>query len=70
MPNEKTKFRIFLSAAEPSGDAHCAGLITALKACPELLERGKLCRTGHAWWLCGYESIAQNEVNSGIGPAH
>ncbi|MHC4434958.1 MAG: lipid-A-disaccharide synthase, partial [Planctomycetota bacterium] len=31
MPNEKTKFSIFLSAAEPSGDAHCAGLITALK---------------------------------------
>ena len=24
-------YRIFLSAAEPSGDAHCAGLITALK---------------------------------------
>ena len=31
MPNEKNKFRVFVSAAEPSGDAHCAGLITALK---------------------------------------
>ena len=31
MPNEKTKFRVFLSAAEPSGDAHCAGLIAAMK---------------------------------------
>ena len=31
MSNAKNKFRIFLSAAEPSGDAHCAGLITALK---------------------------------------
>ena len=25
------KYRIFISAAEPSADAHCAGLITALK---------------------------------------
>ena len=31
MSNAKNKFRIFLSAAEPSGDAHCAGLIAALK---------------------------------------
>ena len=31
MSNAKNKFRVFLSAAEPSGDAHCAGLITALK---------------------------------------
>lgn len=31
MSNEKNNFRIFLSAAEPSGDAHCASLITALK---------------------------------------
>ena len=31
MPGEKKSFRIFLSAAEPSGDAHCAGLITALQ---------------------------------------
>ena len=26
------KYRIFLSAAEPSGDKHCANLIKALKA--------------------------------------
>ncbi|MHC4628648.1 MAG: lipid-A-disaccharide synthase [Planctomycetota bacterium] len=32
MSNVNRKFHIFLSAAEPSGDAHCAGLITALKA--------------------------------------
>ena len=31
MPNAKNKFRVFLSAAEPSGDVHCAGLITAMK---------------------------------------
>ena len=31
MSNVKNKFRIFLSAAEPSGDVHCAGLITALR---------------------------------------
>ncbi len=31
MLNEKKKSRIFLSAAEPSGDAHCAGLIAAIK---------------------------------------
>ncbi len=30
MPNAKNKFRVFISAAEPSGDVHCAGLITAL----------------------------------------
>jgi lipid-A-disaccharide synthase len=29
MPDKK--YRIFISAAEPSADAHCAGLITALK---------------------------------------
>lgn len=32
MPNEKSKYRVFISAAEASGDAHCAGLMTALKA--------------------------------------
>jgi len=31
MPGQKKKYRIFISAAEPSADAHCAGLITALK---------------------------------------
>ena len=31
MPEQKKKYRIFISAAEPSADAHCAGLITALK---------------------------------------
>ncbi len=31
MSGEEKKYRIFLSAAEPSADAHCAGLITALK---------------------------------------
>ena len=31
MPNKDKKFRVFISAAEPSADAHCAGLITAIK---------------------------------------
>ena len=31
MPELKKKYRIFLSAAEPSADAHCAGLISYLK---------------------------------------
>jgi len=31
MPEQNKQYRIFLSAAEPSGDAHCAGLINALK---------------------------------------
>ena len=31
MPDEKDKCRVFVSAAEPSADTHCAGLITALK---------------------------------------
>lgn len=31
MPNERARFRVFVSAAEPSGDGHCAGLITAMK---------------------------------------
>ncbi len=31
MPNKDKKYRIFLSAAEPSADAHCAGLITTMK---------------------------------------
>jgi lipid-A-disaccharide synthase len=31
MPDSNKKYRIFISVAEPSADAHCAGLITALK---------------------------------------
>jgi len=31
MPDKNKKYRVFLSVAEPSADAHCAGLITALK---------------------------------------
>jgi len=31
MSNENNKYRIFISAAEPSADAHCAGLITAIR---------------------------------------
>jgi len=31
MTETKAKYRIFISAAEPSADAHCAGLITALQ---------------------------------------
>ena len=31
MSEQKNKYRIFVSAAEPSADAHCASLITALK---------------------------------------
>jgi lipid-A-disaccharide synthase len=31
MPDKNKKYHIFISAAEPSADAHCAGLITALK---------------------------------------
>ncbi len=31
MPDKNKKYRIFISAAEPSADAHCAGLITALQ---------------------------------------
>ena len=31
MPEPDKRYRIFISAAEPSADAHCAGLITALK---------------------------------------
>jgi lipid-A-disaccharide synthase len=35
MPNEDEKYRVFISAAEPSADAHCAGLITAMQEnCP------------------------------------
>jgi lipid-A-disaccharide synthase len=30
MPNKDNKYRVFLSAAEPSADAHCAGLINAM----------------------------------------
>src|SRR4030042_2970542 len=31
MPEAKKTFRIFISAAEPSADSHCAALITSLK---------------------------------------
>jgi len=31
MPDKTRKYRVFISAAEPSADAHCAGLITALR---------------------------------------
>jgi len=31
MPDRTRKYRIFISAAEPSADAHCASLITALR---------------------------------------
>lgn len=31
MPEKENKYRVFISAAEPSADAHCAGLITALR---------------------------------------
>ncbi|MHC4681879.1 MAG: lipid-A-disaccharide synthase [Planctomycetota bacterium] len=31
MPSRNEEYRIFLSAAEPSADAHCAGLIRALR---------------------------------------
>jgi len=31
MADKNKKYRIFISAAEPSADAHCAGLITALQ---------------------------------------
>jgi len=34
MVNGPGKYRVFLSAAEPSADAHCAGLLTALKKSP------------------------------------
>lgn len=31
MSNKDKKYRVFISAAEPSADAHCAGLITAMQ---------------------------------------
>jgi lipid-A-disaccharide synthase len=31
MPNKDNKYRVFISAAEPSADAHCAGLISAMR---------------------------------------
>ena len=31
MPEQNKKYHIFISAAEPSADAHCAALVTALK---------------------------------------
>ena len=31
MPEQNKKYRIFISAADPSADSHCAGLITALR---------------------------------------
>jgi lipid-A-disaccharide synthase len=43
MPNEKNKFRILLSAAEPSGDVHCAGLIAATKARHKIIGRADGC---------------------------
>jgi lipid-A-disaccharide synthase len=32
MPNEKGKYRVFISAAEPSADTHCSGLIASIKS--------------------------------------
>jgi len=35
--NEDKKYRVFISAAEPSADAHCAGLIADMqKICPDI----------------------------------
>ena len=31
MSNKDKKYRVFISVAEPSADAHCAGLITAMQ---------------------------------------
>jgi lipid-A-disaccharide synthase len=31
MPNKDKNYRVFISAAEPSADAHCAGLISAMR---------------------------------------
>jgi len=31
MPNKDKKYRVFISAAEPSADTHCAGLIAAMQ---------------------------------------
>lgn len=31
MPNKDKKYRVFISAAEPSADTHCAGLISAIR---------------------------------------
>jgi len=31
MPNKDKEYRVFISAAEPSADSHCAGLITAMQ---------------------------------------
>lgn len=38
MPDADKTYRIFLSAAEPSADAHCASLITILKRSPYNIE--------------------------------
>ena len=38
MSEHKKKYRIFISAAEPSADAHCANLITALKDKKDAIE--------------------------------
>ena len=38
MSEQKKKYRIFISAAEPSADAHCASLIAALKDKNEAIE--------------------------------
>jgi lipid-A-disaccharide synthase len=38
MSNEKKQYRVFISAAEPSADAHCAGLIGALRQKDDTIE--------------------------------
>ena len=38
MSEQKKKYRVFISAAEPSADAHCAGLIAALKEKNEAID--------------------------------
>ncbi len=34
MPDKNKTYRVFISVAEPSADAHCAGLITAMRKMP------------------------------------
>ncbi|TFG49525.1 MAG: lipid-A-disaccharide synthase, partial [Candidatus Brocadiia bacterium] len=38
MQDVRKKYRVFLSAAEPSGDVHCAGLINSLKKSGSAIE--------------------------------
>lgn len=38
MSNKKKQYRVFVSAAEPSADAHCAGLINALRQKDDTIE--------------------------------